>query len=83
MNIDKLLGGANPTSEEYVDFCYVCEELPYQQLWQMITEYPLLHPFLKTTATQHMRDKVALINKERLNSKLVQEFQNRISEPRK
>lgn len=82
MNIDKLLGGANPTSEEYVDFCYVCEELSYQQLWQMITEYPHLHSFLKTTATQHMRDKVALKNKERLNSKLVQEFQNRISEPR-
>lgn len=74
MEINQLLNGTLPTLDDYAEFSGVCERLPKESLWKMITEFPDMHPFLREVATNNLRQKIHEANMARFSQNTLDKF---------
>lgn len=55
---DKLLGGENPTPEEYAQFVYVINKLPWEALWTILISNIQMSNILKSVVNKELHDKL-------------------------
>lgn len=55
---DKLLGGENPTPEEYAQFLYVINKLPWEVLWTILVSNIQMSNILKSAINKDLQDKL-------------------------
>lgn len=79
MNIDNLLSGRAPTLNEYADFLGICERLPYEVIWEIMSKFPNMHFILMQVARDQLARKIQTKNLERFDENLVKAFQERFN----
>lgn len=78
MNIDDLLCGRQPTLDEYALFLGVCERLPYEAIWEVISKYPNMHFILMQVARDQLVKKIQAKNLAQFDESLVKAFQEMV-----
>lgn len=55
---EKLLGGEDPTPEEYAQFVYVINKLPWETLWTILISNIQMSNILKSVINKELYDKL-------------------------